>query len=235
MYAYGNKLASSVLGMPKSTPSILGFPIVGKGIGGIPKRILVVPSQLVFTVPKGVEFDGVTDYLSRSTDLVGNVDSKTFTFSCWVYATAANQYIYFSMPSDTVIGFYIQVQYVAGSGMKVQVAGYNSAGTSILLGTTTTYFAINTNTHICGSIDLSNVVNRSIYINDILATTTWSMYTNDFINTTNTINSISSYSLNATRYYSKGRLSNVFLAYEYVDLSIESNRRMFITSDGKPA
>ena len=35
--------------------------------------------------PEGVSFDGVTDYLSRSTDLVGNVDSKTFTFNCWIY------------------------------------------------------------------------------------------------------------------------------------------------------
>ena len=33
-------------------------------------------------MPEGVDFDGVNDYLSRSTDLVGNVDSKTFTFSC---------------------------------------------------------------------------------------------------------------------------------------------------------
>ena len=34
---------------------------------------------------EGVDFDGTYDYLSRSTDLVGNVDSKTFTFSAWVY------------------------------------------------------------------------------------------------------------------------------------------------------
>ena len=35
--------------------------------------------------PEGVDFDGVNDYLSRSSDLVGNVNSKTFTFSCWFY------------------------------------------------------------------------------------------------------------------------------------------------------
>jgi len=33
----------------------------------------------------------------------------------------------------------------------------------------------------------------------------------------------------------KGRLSQVFLDYTYRDLSVESNRRLFITDDGKPA
>ncbi len=40
--------------------------------------------------PEAVSFDGVTDYMSRSSDFVGNTDSKTFTFSCWVYITKAN-------------------------------------------------------------------------------------------------------------------------------------------------
>ena len=32
-------------------------------------------------VADAIDFDGVTDYLSRSSDLVGNADGKTFTFS----------------------------------------------------------------------------------------------------------------------------------------------------------
>ena len=43
-----------------------------------------VPAQ-VTEVPEAVDFDGVEDYLSRSEDLVGNSDGKTFTFSSWVY------------------------------------------------------------------------------------------------------------------------------------------------------
>ena len=35
--------------------------------------------------PEGVSFDGSSDYLSRSSDLTGNADGKTFTFSAWVY------------------------------------------------------------------------------------------------------------------------------------------------------
>ena len=35
--------------------------------------------------PEGVSFDGTNDYLSRSSDLTGNADGKTFTFSAWVY------------------------------------------------------------------------------------------------------------------------------------------------------
>ena len=33
----------------------------------------------------------------------------------------------------------------------------------------------------------------------------------------------------------QGRLSNIFLDYNYRDLSQEFNRRLFITADGKPA
>ena len=33
-------------------------------------------------VADAIDFDGANDYLSRSSDLVGNTDGKTFTFSC---------------------------------------------------------------------------------------------------------------------------------------------------------
>jgi hypothetical protein len=35
--------------------------------------------------PVGIDFDGTNDSLSRSSDLTGNADGKTFTFSAWVY------------------------------------------------------------------------------------------------------------------------------------------------------
>ncbi len=36
-------------------------------------------------------------------------------------------------------------------------------------------------------------------------------------------------------YFVGGRLSNFYLDYDYRDLSQETNRRLFITADGKPA
>ena len=45
--------------------------------------------------PEAVSFDGTNDYLSRSSDMTGNADGKTCTFSCWVYRTSDSfGYIY---------------------------------------------------------------------------------------------------------------------------------------------
>ena len=41
-----------------------------------------------------IDFDGTNDYLSRSSDMTGNADGKTFTFSAWIYETSGNSKIY---------------------------------------------------------------------------------------------------------------------------------------------
>jgi hypothetical protein len=45
------------------------------------RRSLMQKSAGGGDLPVGVDFDGTNDYLSRSSDLVGNADGKTFTFS----------------------------------------------------------------------------------------------------------------------------------------------------------
>jgi len=35
------------------------------------------------TQAEAVDFDGTNDYLRRTSDLTGNTDGKTFTFSFW--------------------------------------------------------------------------------------------------------------------------------------------------------
>ena len=61
----------------------------------IEKKLLGVNPVAVGGGAEAVSFDRTNDYLSRSSDLTGNADSKTFTFSCWFYkSTAAINHIY---------------------------------------------------------------------------------------------------------------------------------------------
>lgn len=179
--------------------------------------------------PEGVDFDGVNDYLSRSTDLVGNVDSKTFTFSAWVYvknSIATTSYIY--VVDDDY--FYVSV-----SPSALNVKAKNSSATIILnAGVDLINFSAYENKwiNILVSIDLSNTSKRFIYINDVLQTVTWTTYTNTNIDRTRPTHNIVSNMAGSGLY--KCRCSNIFLDYTYRDLSIESNRRLFITADGKP-
>jgi hypothetical protein len=82
---------------------------------------------------------------------------------------------------------------------------------------------------------MANAANRKAVINDIDVTSlcTWTTYINDTIDFTKPNHYIGFDSLNTK--YLKGRIAQVFLDYTYRNLSIEANRRLFVTEDGKPA
>lgn len=178
---------------------------------------------------EGVDFDGVSDYLSRSTDLVGNVDSKTFTFSAWVYTKNNEAADYLFSNWDGGNGdFYV---FITNTG-AFSAIGRNTSNTIIFSVTSSILIPLNTWTNILISIDLSSTSLRHLYINDVLDTPTWHTYSNQLIDFTD-----SSFMVSATGAFTsifEGRLSDIFLDYTYRDLSIESNRRLFITADGKP-
>lgn len=191
---------------------------------------LTTGSQNVAEVAEGVDFDGTTDYLSRATDLTGNVDSKTFTFSCWVYAPQLAADGNCIISQDGFNGFFIYA-----SGAVLNINAKNSSNVTILSYQipSTEIPPNNTWFNILISVDLTNTLNKSLYINDKLYTSGWGTYTNDFIDFTRTLISVGRFA-NTTGYELKGRLSHLFLDYTYRDLSIEANRRLFITADGKP-
>ena len=191
-------------------------------------------------MPEGVDFDGVNDYLSRGTDLVGNVDSKTFTFSCWVYSSssASTHYLYTNIDGVSFNGS-LWIRTIRVDNRRVlDIRAWNDGGTQILgVGTSSggdEDFAINTWTHILLSVDMANSSKRSLYINDVLEPITWGIYVDDSIKFTSAKHLFGKYDLYALN-DAKFRASNLFLDYTYRDLSIEANRRLFITADGKPA
>ena len=183
---------------------------------------------------QAIDFDGTNDYLSRSTDLVGNADHKTFTFSAWVYAskdtladTDGNIYVVSNNSNFTAFN----LSYING---LFQVEGWNSGGTRILFGYTATgTFQPNTWNHVLVSVDLSNAAKRSIWLNGEEQSSSWLTYSNSAITFTETHHLISSTFNSVPR--GPQRLAHVFLDYTYRDLSVEANRRLFVTADLKPA
>lgn len=186
-------------------------------------------------VAEAIDYDGTNDFLSRSSDLTGNANGKTFTFSAWVYWTGTGDpVLYASASSNSNPGFIIKID----TGGLFYVGAYNAAGSTILFGLSqTTVISANTFTNLLVSIDLANSANRYMYINDVQVTPTWFTYTNDTIDATQSTHIVGANLVFPSTYFDqlRGRLSNVFLDYTYRNLSVEANRRLFVTADLKPA
>ncbi len=173
-------------------------------------------------LPESVDFDGTNDYLSRTSDFIGNVDGKTFTFSCFFYPSTDNTFkVIYHSGDETSYKVLVAV-----SNDKFIIVAKNSADAVILNIASDITTSKDTSYNAIVSLDLSDTGKRSIYINDVAASVTWSSYTNDSIDFTNTVHKIGArYATSLSPF--KGRLSHVFLDYTYRDLSIESNRRIF--------
>lgn len=181
-------------------------------------------------VAEAIDFDGTNDYLSRASDLTGNADGKTFTFSAWVWKneTGRSDPVYVSNFSGAIQGVVIR-----NNGLNIDVSCTNAANTVILeFSTGTAFNTTQTPLHLLCSIDLTNTARRHVYINDVLQTITWTTFTNDFIDFTRATHVIGGW---ASGSLYKGRLAHIYLDYTYRDLSVEANRRLFITADRKPA
>lgn len=181
-------------------------------------------------VPEAIDFDGVDDYLSRTSDFSGNSDSKTFTFSFFAYASELplSKYIY----SNDGNRFYCSM----GVTGTITIVGANAAGTGILsLTTAAGSFPLNTYLNVICSIDLANAANRHVYVNDVDITSgvTWTTYSNDSIDFTRSIHAVSANYVYGSKW--TGRQAHLFLDYTYRDLTNSANRRLFIDADGKPA
>ena len=185
-------------------------------------------SQGGAVTPEGVSFDGTNDYLSRSSDLSGNADGKTFTFSAWFYHTmdSGKDLILYRVGSGI---FHITIK----ANNKVMIGAYNG-GDIIDVRTTDYDVPKNTWNHLLISMDTSvgNTTKTHIYLNDVSLTggLTSSTVVNSNIDFTQSTHNVHRYSDSTP-----SRGAHLYLDYTYRDLSNSSNRRLFITEDLKPA
>jgi hypothetical protein len=198
----------------------------------IEKRLIGVnPVASGGEAAEGVSFDGTNDYLSRSSLMSGEANGKTFTFSTWSYngiQISDNTTLY----SNGTGGSY-GIKLFYNSSYKFFVGGYNSSGTTILWGSDNTYLPRDTWNHILVSIDMTSSSNSKVYINDVDTNIIWDTFTDDSINFTKAAPAIGNLISGQQKIH--GRVAHFFLDKTYRDLSTESNRRLFIDSDGKPS
>lgn len=182
-----------------------------------------------FGAGTSTRFNGTSDYLSRSSDLTGNADGKTLTFSCWVFlgplvSGTSQRVMYATDSSDN--GIAINISDTGVVGLEAGSGGSWSMQAS----TTSLPIGLNAWTHILISFDLTNSSNRYIYINDVAASVTWNLYGNSNIDFTRSTHYIGAWG-NGTRKINDN-MAHFYLDYTYRDLSTESNRRLFIDANG---
>jgi len=188
-----------------------------------------VPAQST-EVAEAVDFDGEEDYLSRSSDLVGNTDSKTFTFSGWVYIDSnLKDYTYITQSTEA----WATMLRKSDNTIFINWATQTENGLRLSIPSLNSYF--NTWINLTISCDMSNINKRHVFINDTEVSPNYEFYTNDLIKFSSSNITIGDHYSSHGTYNLQGRLSNIYLDHTYRDLSIEANRRLFITKDGKPA
>lgn len=186
--------------------------------------------RIISRLVGAVEFDGTNDYMLRGAGLTGAADSKSGIFSAWIRLDGDST----NMEIIVSATFQFQVYYDATDD-KFFVYGYDStSATALELYTGNTYNAGATWLHLLFSWDVATAA-RHGYVNDVSDLDAGSGSTDLAIDYTET-----NWGIGADTDSSSGKLDGClaelyFAPGQYLDLSVEFNRRKFIASDGKPA
>ena len=195
----------------------------------IEKKLLGTNPVSGEVLPEAVSFDGTNDYLTRSSDLTGNADGKTFTLSFWVYHSP-----------NAVHGIYRGIHNAQNtmdirfSVSDIIIENKYAGSVNLQMYSSGALVPKDTFVNIIISIDMADTSKRFVYMNDVDVTSrfTFSIYNNGLLSFTQPSHYIAS---RATASYLHGRLAHLFLDHTYRDLSVTANRRLFIDADGKPS
>lgn len=174
------------------------------------------------------DFDGTADYLARGADLTGNADSKVYLFSAWLRfgAEGSAEFIVANTGNSWA------VSKIGANNLRIRLE--NAAGAAIIThDTTTTYTAGATWYHMLASGDLNQASSKSlIYVNDVSVGGAPAPYSNDTIDYTVTNWSVGALTGGAN--FFTGAIAELYIANEYLDISVEANRRYYISAGGRP-
>ena len=172
------------------------------------------------------DFDGVNDYMLRGGGLTGAADSKSGILSAWIRLDGLGPNIINATGNNFI--------FVLRAGdQKFGIGGENAAGTEILLLiTNTVYGAAATWLHVLASWDLATA-SAHLYVNDVDDLAAGSTLTDDSIDYT-----LANWAIGATVAGTglvDSALAELYFAPgQYLDFSLVSNRRKFISASGKP-
>jgi hypothetical protein len=175
--------------------------------------------------PEAVSFDGSNDYLQRS---FSETTRSAMTFSAWVYASpyTNNKTIFRNGATTAPFEFNVQVQQDGDLEFRLTTGNQSKSAYG-----TNKFFGLNSWNHILFSIDVS-ASTAQLFINDRDVGIGASGLSGEDIKPL--LNNFQIMKGEATG-EAKGRVANVFVDYTYRNLYTESNRRLFITDELKPA
>lgn len=201
-----------------------GYIFVPMGFGQVPPFLL-----------DAADFDGSAEHTARGAGLNGAVDSKLYTFACWINPdTLVGDRLFNGV--DTLGGGSstgIIVDYGVTVGSEFTIRGRNAAGTVILQATADVPPPIGAWTCVLFSCDLTDTNKRHFYYGDATAVPTWTTYTNDTLDFT-CADWIVGSAGSAGSEFDGGVAQLYFKIGQYIDFSSLSNRRKFIRANGKP-
>ena len=180
-----------------------------------------------------VNFDGTNDWLSKATDLTGNADAIDLLVSVWfkMDAGADGAKVVFAMSNGGKVRFQLDAAH------KLNIQIFNPADTAIWvwLGGLTFTTILNLGWHhalISCQLAATPLIHQ--YIDDAIevgaSSTGPAAGTIDWTRADWGIGSNSAGSVARIT----GDIAEVYLTNEFLDLSVEANRRKFIDASGKP-
>jgi hypothetical protein len=179
--------------------------------------------------PVAAAFDGSSTWLKRNGGLTGVLDSKLWSFSVWLKLADDVGGVVCSAV-DGVPNQRSGLTIIPGAN-RLNFRGYNSAGT-VILSLSTSTLPQGRWVHVMGSVDLTNTAKRHLYVDDV-SDMTVTTYTNDVIDFTMTDWGIGAFPSGDSKLACEMADLWFFPGY-YIDLSVEANRRKFITAARNP-
>lgn len=175
-----------------------------------------------------VDLNGSNTYLSRGADLSGISDGKELTVSLWFRLDGADSSRISFLAFDSVTWSIFRHE---GNTIRASMATSGGSGNLTLI-SSSTYTSSATWHHLLIAADLANSV-ADIYVDDADdengAQTVTANSNMDFTRGDFTIGSF----VGGGNLFN-GCMADVWLDTTYIDITQESNRRLFIDADGKP-
>ena len=188
----------------------------------------IVEAILGTEVINGASFDGTNDYLTRGADLTGNADGKTGILALRIRINAGDGVLGYVTFANG--GFFLVSKNAAN---EIEVSGFNTAAAQILRvrSSGNTLEVVDGYVNIICSWDLA-ATTVQLYLNDVSDANTI-IATNDTIDYTRTAWGIMARNTGANKV--TGDLTFYYLnTAEYLDISVEANRRKFFDASGNP-
>ena len=181
---------------------------------------------------EAVDFDGTTDRLDRLA-LSGISDGKEFTFSCWAYINDNNLYqSLLSFTTNTTPTWKVLFRVgTASTAARFEILARDSSqNLAVNFNASAQPLTLGAWNHLMCAVDSANG-NIKVFVNDVQDTST--PLTNANYNSNYTAPVSIGYRRTLIDYVD-GDLSDLWFDNNYLDITVESNRRKFISATGTP-